>query len=338
MPTKNILVVGGAGYIGSHMVLKLKAKGFTPIVLDNLSTGHRHAVKEVEFIQGDMGDSPLLEQVFSAWPMLAVMHFASFIEVGESVANPGKYYHNNVANTINLLRALIKAKINAFIFSSSAAVYGEPHYTPIDEAHPLAPLNPYGRSKRIVEEMLLDFMHSDGLRYAALRYFNATGADPLGRVGEEHPHESHLIPLILQVAKKQRRTITIYGEDYPTPDGSCVRDYVHVEDLCEAHLLALQALLDGGSPSKTYNLGTGCGYSVKQVVDIAQQVTQCPIPLTIGPRRPGDPAILVAAPQCAMRELHWQPQYPDIETMIAHSWRFIQAHPSHGTTAFNTYG
>lgn len=322
MHTKNILVVGGAGYIGSHMVLKLKANGFEPIVLDNFSTGHPHAIQGVELINGDMGDSQLLARIFSTWPILAVMHFASFIEVGESVVNPGKYYHNNVVNSVNLIRALIKAGIHIFIFSSSAAVYGEPHYTPIDEAHPIAPLNPYGRSKRIVEEILFDFMQSDGLRYVALRYFNAAGADSQGRIGEEHPHESHLIPLVLQVAAQRRKAITIYGEDYPTPDGSCIRDYVHVEDLCEAHLLSLQALLNG-APSNTYNLGTGCGYSVKQIVDMAQQVTQCNIPSISGPRRLGDPAILVADPQCAMRELSWKPQYPDIATMIAHSWHFL---------------
>lgn len=327
MPTKHyVLVVGGAGFIGSHMVMKLAARGFAPLVLDNLSTGHRHAVHGAEFVLGDMGDTALLKQIFSAYPILAVMDFASYIEVGESVKDPGKYYANNVANTIHLLRALVAAKVKTFIFSSSAAVYGEPLYTPIDEAHPLAPLNAYGRSKWMIEHILEDFARSHGLNYMALRYFNAAGADPQGRVGEEHPQESHLIPLILQVAEQQRAAITLYGEDYPTADGSCIRDYVHVDDLCEAHLLALQALL-AGAASNIYNLGTGQGYSVKQVIHFVEEVTQCKIPVIHGERRPGDPAVLVANPQAAMRELNWQPQFPDIKTMIAHSWQFRQKQP-----------
>lgn len=324
MHTKTILVVGGAGYLGSHMALKLKARGYEPLILDNLATGHRHAVKDSEFILGDLGDAALLEQIFSSRPILAVMHFASFIEVGESVRNPGKYYHNNVANTINLLRAMGKAKINTFIFSSTAAVYGEPQKTPIDETHPLMPVNPYGRSKLMVEQMLPDFSRSEGLRYAILRYFNATGADPLGRVGEEHPHESHLIPLLLEVAANRRESLTVNGEDYPTADGTCIRDYVHVDDLCEAHLLMLEALLTG-SENKTYNLGTGRGHSIRQVIELTKQVTRCDVPITYGPRRPGDPAILVADPKLAMRELNWHPRYPDLATMIEHSWNFAKA-------------
>jgi UDP-glucose 4-epimerase len=325
MPTDSyILVVGGAGYIGSHMVLKLQAKGFKPLVLDNFSTGHRHAVAGVEWIEGDCGDQLLLERIFASLPILAVMHFASCIEVGESVRHPGKYYHNNVANTLNLLSALENRPIKAFIFSSSAAVYGEPQYTPIDETHPLLPLNPYGRSKLMVEQMLQDFEKSQGLRYMALRYFNAAGADPQSRVGEEHPHESHLIPLVLQAALAQRPFITVYGRDYPTADGSCIRDYVHVDDLCEAHLLALQALLEGAE-SKSYNLGTGYGYSVLEVIRKAEQVTKTKIPIQEGQRRPGDPAVLVADPQRAMHDLAWQPQYPDLSMMIKHSWNFASA-------------
>ncbi len=319
MPTKSILVVGGGGYIGSHMVLKLQAKGFTPLVLDNLSTGHRHAVKDAELIVGDMGDSALLEQIFSSRPLVAVMHFASCIEVGESVTNPGKYYHNNVANSLNLLRVMQQAGLRHFIFSSSAAVYGEPEYTPIDEAHRLLPVNPYGRSKLMVEQILEDFSRSQGLRYIALRYFNATGADPQRRLGEEHPQETHLIPLVLQAAAQQRAAITIFGRDYPTTDGTCIRDYVHVDDLCEAHLLSLQALL-AGAPSKSYNLGIGRGYSVQQIIEVAEQVTHRKIPCQEGPRRPGDPAILVADPSAAMHDLCWQPRYTDIATMIEHSW------------------
>jgi len=321
--SKKILVVGGAGYIGSHMVLHLQAKGFEPLVLDNLSTGHRHAVNHAELIIGDMGDTALLEKIFSSHSIRAVMHFASFIEVGESVRDPLKYYENNVANTIRLLRSLIQWNINTIIFSSSAAVYGEPHHTPINETHPLAPLSPYGHSKKMIEQILADLSLSHGLRYAVLRYFNAAGADPEGRAGEEHPQESHLIPLILQVAKKQRETMTIYGKDYPTEDGTCIRDYVHVSDLCEAHLLALHALWEGQS-NKIYNLGTGIGHSVQRVIDGVQNITQQKIPITHGPRRFGDAAILVADPALAMRELDWKPKYPELDTIIKHSWDYCK--------------
>lgn len=320
--SKAILIAGGAGYIGSHMVLKLKAQGLKPIVIDNLSTGHRDAVQEAELIIGNIANKKLLAEIFSAHHVLAVMHFASFIEVSESVLHPGKYYQNNVANTLTLLQALAEHDIKNIIFSSSAAVYGEPHYTPIDEEHILAPVNPYGRSKLVVEQMLQDFSRAYGLNYITLRYFNAAGADPQARVGERHPHESHLIPLILQAANQERDAISIYGQDYPTPDGTCIRDYIHVDDLCEAHLLALQALL-AGAESKAYNLGIGCGYSVRQVIDIAEQVTRRQIPIKVEQRRTGDPAVLIANPSCAMRELNWQPRYPDIEVMIRHAWQFI---------------
>lgn len=322
--SKTILVVGGAGYIGSHMVQKLKASGYEPLILDNLSTGHRHAVSDAELIVGAMEDKTLLDQIFKSRPILAVMHFASCIEVGESVKDPGKYYQNNVANTLSLLRALVEHKIKHFIFSSSAAVYGEPQTSLISESHPLKPLNPYGRSKLMVEEMLQDFAHSDGLRYSALRYFNAAGADPEGRVGEEHPHESHLIPLVLQAASGQRKAITVFGRNYQTPDGTCVRDYVHVDDLAEAHLLSLQALMDG-APSKAYNLGTGRGYSVQEVIHLASEVSGCKILVEEGSRRAGDPAILVADPRAAMAELNWQPRYPELKTMIEHCWNFARA-------------
>lgn len=319
MHTKSILVVGGAGYIGSHMVLKLQEHGYNPIVLDNLSTGHRDAVVDAQFIHGDMADTVLLDQIFSVQPILAVMHFASHIEVGESVRDPGKYYQNNVVNTLCLLRALLKWDIKKFIFSSSAAVYGEPHYTPIDEQHPLLPVNPYGRTKLIVEQMLQDFAVSDGLRYAALRYFNAAGADPQGRVSERHAHESHLIPLILQAARGERAALTVYGRDYATVDGTCVRDYVHVDDLCAAHLLVLQALLAGGE-SKIYNLGTGSGYSVQQVIDVARKVTGCEIVVEEGVRRAGDPAVLVADASSARRELGWEPKFGDVGVIIGDAW------------------
>jgi UDP-glucose 4-epimerase len=322
--SKCVLIVGGAGYIGSHMILQLKASGFQPLVLDNLITGHRDAVHDAELIVGDIANKTLLDNIFSTRHILAVMHFASYIEVGESVLDPGKYYQNNVANTLHLLQSMVQHHIRHIIFSSSAAVYGEPHYTPIDEAHVLAPVNPYGRSKLMVEQMLQDFSHAYGLNYIALRYFNAAGADPRGELGERHQHESHLIPLILQAASGKREAITLYGQDYPTPDGTCVRDYIHVQDLCEAHVLALQALLSGEVKSKAYNLGTGRGYSVRQVINLAAEVTQRPIPVKLGARRAGDPAVLVADPSFAMQELNWQPRYPEVEMMIKHAWQFAE--------------
>lgn len=321
--SKCVLVVGGAGYIGSHMVLQLKARGFQPLVLDNLVTGHHDAVQEAELIVGDMADKRLLDDIFSVRNIIAVMHFASYIEVGESVADPGKYYQNNVANTLTLLQALVEHNVRHVIFSSSAAVYGEPHYTPIDEAHVLAPVNPYGRSKLVVEQMLQDFSHAYGINYMALRYFNAAGADPLGKIGERHPHESHLIPLILQAAYGKREAITIYGQDYPTPDGTCIRDYIHVNDLCDAHVLALEALL-AGAKSKIYNLGTNHGYSVRQVIDVAEHVVQRLIPVKLGARRAGDPAVLIADSRCVMQELNWQPYYREVEMMIKHAWQFAK--------------
>lgn len=321
MPTK-ILVVGGAGFIGSHMVACLQQAGFTPVVLDNLATGHREAVLNAELIVGDMADEKLLEAVFTQHAFAAVMHFASFIQVGESTQNPAKYYQNNVVGTAQLLQAMLKHHVRHFIFSSSAAVFGEPQYTPIDELHPLAPINPYGHTKQMVEQMLRDFAQAYDFRFVALRYFNAAGADPEGRLGERHEPESHLIPLVLQTASGKRNAITVYGRDYPTEDGTCVRDYVHVMDLCAAHLLALQALLDGVK-SCFYNLGTGHGFSVQQVIAAVEAVTEKKVAVEEGPRRSGDPAILVADPTRALQELNWQPQYSDLKTMIQHAWNVL---------------
>jgi UDP-glucose 4-epimerase len=313
-----VLVVGGAGYIGSHMVLMLQQAGFQPVVLDNLSKGYRDAVMDAEFVHGDMGNKPGLEALFDKYAFAAVMHFGSFIEVAESVRCPAKYYQNNVAATLNLLDVMLAYQVKNFIFSSTAAVYGEPHYTPIDERHPISPVNPYGHSKRMVEQVLHDYGHINHLRFASLRYFNAAGADPHGRVRERHEPESHLIPLILQVAQGVRDHIAIYGADYPTPDGTCIRDFVHVSDLCRAHLLALQHLLYG-KDSIICNLGTGQGYSVRQVVDAIQRVTGHTIPIVTAPRRAGDPAILVADASLAQRLLQWQPQY-QLTDMIQHAW------------------
>ena len=322
MPTesKSILVVGGAGFIGSHMVLALQEAGFQPVVLDNLSKGHRDAVN-VDFVHGDMADKDTLAALFKKYPIAAVMHFASFIEVAESVREPAKYYQNNVAATLHLLDVMLEHKVEHFIFSSSAAVYGEPRYTPIDEAHPIAPINPYGRTKWMVEEIIKDYAKANALQYALLRYFNAAGADPAGRLRERHEPESHLIPLVLQVAQGKRDQIIIYGNDYATPDGTCVRDYVHVSDLCAAHLLALQQCFRG--QSGIYNLGTGRGHSVQEVVDAAARVTGHPIPAIYSARRAGDPAVLVADAALAMQVLDWQPVYPDLDTIITHAWHSL---------------
>lgn len=325
MPTeqKKILVVGGAGYIGSHMVITLQEAGYQPIVLDNLSKGHRDAVLGAELIIGDMQDKALLKALFTAHTFSAVMHFASFIEVAESVQFPLRYYQNNVAATLNLLEVMLENDVNDFIFSSTAAVFGDPIYTPIDEKHTLLPINPYGRSKWMIEAVLQDTAKHSGLRYAILRYFNAAGADPKGRVGERHQPESHLIPLVLQVATGARSHVVVYGRDYPTVDGTCVRDYVHVVDLCDAHLLALQALQRSTHPL-IYNLGTGYGYSVQQVIEASREVTGQAILCVDGPRRAGDPAILVADACLAKQELGWQPKLTELTTIIQHTWQFMQ--------------
>jgi UDP-glucose 4-epimerase len=319
MPTK-ILVVGGAGYIGSHMVAALHSNNMLPIVLDNLSTGHAHAVEGSELIIGDMSDSTLLDQIFSQHQFSAVMHFASCIRVDESLQNPAKYYQNNVANTLVLLQAMLKWQVKNFIFSSSAAVYGEPKYIPIDEEHPLLPINPYGRSKYMVEQILKDFSSAFDFRFVSLRYFNAAGADPGKPLYECHIPETHLIPLVLKTALEGLESVSIYGNQYSTIDGTCIRDYIHVVDICHAHLLALQALLNGHC-SSFFNLGTGHGYSVQQVIETAREVTQCDIPTNIASARVGDPAVLVADARSAQEQLGWYPQYSSLQTIIQHAWQ-----------------
>jgi UDP-glucose 4-epimerase len=249
------------------------------------------------------------------------MHFASYIQVGESVREPARYYRNNVTHTLNLLDAMLAHKVGCFIFSSSAAIFGEPRQVPIDEDHPRHPINPYGRTKWMVEQILSDYDRAYGLRSICLRYFNAAGADPDGRIGERHDPETHLIPLVLQAASGRRPEVTVFGTDYPTPDGTCIRDYIHVEDLCRVHLLALEALWQGGA-SCAYNLGNGSGFSVQQVIDTARQVTGRKIPMVYGPRRDGDPARLIADSARAVRELEWQPQYADLATIVSHAWRW----------------
>lgn len=316
-----ILVVGGAGYIGSHMVKMLLDAGNEVVTVGNLEAGYRDAVQGGTFIHGDLADSVLLNNLFTQHQFSGVMHFASHIQVGESVRDPAKYYRNNVANTQNLLDAMIAHDVRHFIFSSTAAIFGEPRYTPIDEAHPKFPINPYGHSKLMVEQMLADYDQAYGIRSVCLRYFNAAGAHPDGLLGERHDPETHLIPLILQAASGRREVISVFGRDYPTADGTCIRDYIHIMDLCQAHLLALEQLTQGGT-SAAYNLGNGNGFSVQHVIDVARKVTGCEIKISEAPRRSGDPAVLVADSALAKKELGWLPCYADIETIIHHAWRW----------------
>lgn len=318
-----VLVVGGAGYIGSHMVKLLCGAGYAPVVLDNLSNGRAGAVPAGALVVADVGERGAVDALLQAFPFEAVMHFASYIQVGESVAHPGRYYDNNVGNTIGLLESMVRRGVKRFIFSSSAAIFGDPEYVPIDEQHPKAPINPYGRSKWMVEQVLEDFEAAYGLRACCLRYFNAAGADPDVQLGECHAPETHLIPLVLQAASGRRDAITIYGNDYPTPDGTCVRDYIHVCDLCDAHLLALRALEKGAQGSR-YNLGNGAGYSNMEVITTAERVTGKPIKHIVGPRRPGDPPRLVADATLAKAKLGWAPRFDALDTIIEHAWRWEQ--------------
>ena len=314
-----ILVVGGAGYIGSHMVKQLANTGHDVITLDNLSYGYRDAVKYGEFIEGDLGDDKVLDKIFKSGDIDAVMHFAGFIQVGESVTNPSMYYHNNVINTHALLDAMLRHNIKNFIFSSTAAIFGEPEYTPIDEKHRKQPINPYGHSKLMIEQILDDYDKAYNLKSTCLRYFNAAGADPDGELGERHIPETHLIPLILQAASGRRDDIKIFGNDYPTDDGTCIRDYIHINDLCEAHSLALQRMIKT-SQSARYNLGNGKGFSVSEVIDIAKQVSGNDFNVTREPRRDGDPAVLVADASLAKQELDWQPKFADLNDIVKTAW------------------
>lgn len=321
-----VLVVGGAGYIGSHMVKQLCQKGREVVVLDNLVSGHRDAVADgAVFVAGDMADRDVLDSIFQRFEVTAVMHFAAFIDVGESVHAPGRYYQNNVAASLVLLEAMVYYRIDRLIFSSTAAVYGEPLYRPIDEAHPCDPTNPYGRSKWMVEAILQDYQQAHGLRAVRLRYFNAAGADPDGSLAERHVPETHLIPLVLEVAARKRGCVTVYGRDYPTADGTCVRDYLHVMDLCRAHLLALKHLETGGT-STVFNLGNGDGFSVEEVIESARAVTRRAIEVVYGPRRGGDPAVLVADARAARDVLGWHPEYTQLESMVEHAWNAAGGH------------
>ncbi|HRC71393.1 MAG TPA: UDP-glucose 4-epimerase GalE [Candidatus Competibacter sp.] len=316
-----VLVVGGAGYIGSHMVKMLDQRGCRVTVLDDLSAGYRDAVVGGRFVLGDLGDEAVLDALFNADRFDGVMHFASYIQVGESVREPAKYYRNNTFKTQVLLDAMRSHQVNHFIFSSTAAIFGEPVRTPIDEDHPKNPINPYGRSKWMVEQMLEDYDRAYGLKAVKLRYFNAAGADPEGRLGERHDPETHLIPLVLQAAGGRRPNVTVFGADYDTPDGTCIRDYIHVADLCEAHWLALRRLWEGGE-SAAYNLGNGNGFSVREVIDTARTVSGRDFTVVYGERRPGDPARLVADSRRARTDLGWTPRYAELATIVEHAWHW----------------
>jgi UDP-glucose 4-epimerase len=318
-----ILVVGGAGYIGSHLVKELVEKEDV-VVLDNLSTGHREAVdKRAIFVKGDLGNEDDLHMVFRSYPIKAVMHFAAYSLVGESVIDPLKYYENNVASTLTLLKVMIKFKVKNFIFSSTAATYGIPDVELIDEETKTAPINPYGQSKLMVEQMLADFSKSYGLNYVVLRYFNAAGAHQSAAIGESHDPETHLIPIILQQLLGTREKISVFGSDYDTADGTCIRDYIHVTDLAQAHILALEALLSGEKSTETYNLGNGLGYSVKEVIETCERITGIKANVEMAERRAGDPARLVASSKKIYTELGWKAER-SLEKIIADAWNWHQ--------------
>lgn len=320
---KHVLVTGGAGYIGSHACKALAAAGYVPVSFDNLVYGHEWAVRWGPFVQGDILDRAALDAAIVAWQPIAIMHFAAFAYVGESVENPGKYYRNNVAGSLNLLEAMRDHGIDKFIFSSTCATYGVPDTVPIPEGHPQRPINPYGSSKLMIEQMLRDFDVAHGLRSISLRYFNAAGADPDGETGEAHDPETHLIPLVLDTAAGVRPEIVVYGDDYDTPDGTCIRDYIHVTDLANAHVLALGAL-EAGAKTTAYNLGNGRGFSVKEVIETARAVTGRDISVRLGARRPGDPPRLVGDATRIQKELGWQPRHADLAEMIVTAWRWHQ--------------
>jgi UDP-glucose 4-epimerase len=316
-----ILVTGGAGYIGSHAVRQLKRAGYTTIVLDNLVFGHREFADPQELIVGDLSDKELLDKVFSENRIDAVMHFAAYAYVGESVENPSKYYRNNVVGTINLLDAMTGYNVKHFIFSSTCATYGEPVEIPMTEKHPQAPINPYGQTKLMVEKILRDYDTAYGLKSVCLRYFNAAGADPDGGIGEDHNPETHLIPLVLDAAAGIRPIITVFGRDYPTSDGTCIRDYIHVTDLADAHLLALNYLKEKNQ-SDVFNLGNGNGFSVDQVIETSRAITGKHIPVVYGARRAGDPAVLIGSSEKAAQVLGWKPQFDDLQKIISTAWNW----------------
>ncbi|MCS7459522.1 UDP-glucose 4-epimerase GalE [Paenibacillus doosanensis] len=322
-----ILVTGGAGYIGSHTVAELLARNEEVVVVDNLQQGHREAVLGGKLYVGDLRDADFMDTVFKENEIEAVIHFAANSLVGESMQNPGKYYHNNVYGTLCLLEKMNEYGVKKIVFSSTAATYGEPEQVPIVESDRTLPTNAYGETKLAMEKMMRWFDTAHGIKYVSLRYFNAAGAHESGRIGEDHSPETHLIPIILQVALGQREHISIFGEDYATPDGTCIRDYIHVTDLADAHILAVEKLRKGGD-SSIYNLGNGKGFSVKEVVEIARQVTGHPIPAVVQERRAGDPAVLIASSARTQAELGWKPQRDSLEHIINSAWTWHKNHPN----------
>ena len=321
-----ILIVGGAGYIGSHMGKYLHGKGLNPVVLDNLSYGHKEAVQWGPLYEGELDDENLLADIFRKHDIKAVMHFAAFCYVGESVTDPLKYYQNNVASTLGLLSSMLGNGVDKLIFSSTCATYGEPNSLPMSESHSQHPINPYGRSKLMMENILDDLDPAYGLKSVCLRYFNAAGADPEGELGEDHDPETHLIPLVLRTALGLQGELTVFGNDYPTEDGTCIRDYIHITDLAQAHYLALLHLLDGGE-SKKYNLGNGSGYSILDVINTARQITGRDINYSFVDRRDGDPAVLVGSAEKAAHELGWKPEFNSLETILETAWNWHSQHP-----------
>jgi UDP-arabinose 4-epimerase len=320
---RTVLVTGGAGYVGAHGCKALAAAGYRPVVYDNLIHGHEWAVQWGPFERGELSDRARLDEVFVSHRPEAVMHFAAFTAVGESVTDPGKYYRNNVAGSLTLIEAAAAHGVDKFVFSSTAAAYGLPASVPITEDAPNKPINPYGRSKLMIEQILFDFERAHGLKSAIMRYFNAAGASPDGEIGECHDPETHLIPLALDAVAEKGPELTVFGTDYPTPDGTCIRDYIHVGDLADAHVRALDRLAGGGE-TRPYNLGTGSGVSVREILDGIEKVTGKAVPHRLGPRRPGDPPVLVSDPSRARAELGWEPRMSDIETIIATAWAWHQ--------------
>lgn len=321
---QTILVTGGLGYIGSHMVKRLHEDGYDVVVVDNLTQTVPNKVPEdVTVYHTDIRDAEALDKIFADHTIESVIHFASLIQVGESLSEPAAYYDSNVTGTITLLNAMARHHVQYFVFSSSAAIFGNPEYTPIDEQHPIAPLSPYGNSKHVIESMLKDYERAYNLCYGSLRYFNAAGCSPQGDIGELHHPETHLIPLVLQVASGRLNELNVYGNDYDTKDGTCIRDYIHVDDLAQAHMQMLQYLWNGGS-KRFFNLGLGNGFSVLEVIKAAEKITGKEIPYKFKERRQGDPAILIADGSRAKKLLNWQPDYPDLETMIKHAWLWEQ--------------
>lgn len=316
-----ILIVGGAGYIGSHVNKELNKRGYETVIFDNLSYGHEDFVKWGNFERVDLEDIERLRELFCKYPVDAVMHFAAFTYVGESVEDPQKYYMNNLKNTLNLLQVMLEFDVKYFVFSSTCATYGNPLKIPITEDHPQNPINPYGRAKLMVENVLEDYSHAYGLKYVALRYFNAAGADVDGEIGELHDPETHLIPLILDAASGEREDIKIFGTDYNTPDGTCIRDYVHVTDLADAHIKALEYLKNGGK-SDFFNLGNGNGFSVREVIETARKITGKKIKAVEDVRRPGDPPVLVGSSKKAREILKWEPKYDDLSRIVETAWKW----------------